>query len=107
MVGKRIVRLVKNMAGERVAGEVGQIIGSDQHPTYNGHEYQYFVTVQWQDREGNLSRPWKYSKEQLNSHTRPLRIQEIAAIEPKQTEPKRALPSQLIQIRNHDRGLSM
>ena len=78
MVGKRVVELTRGMDGKLVSGRRGEIVAADQLPEPIDNRYRYCVLVQWTDREGNRSRPRRYSKEELAHSTRPLRIQEIA-----------------------------
>lgn len=79
MVGKHIVQLTENATGKKVSGRVGQIVAAEQKPTFIGNRYEYFVAVQWRDRDGNVSKSFCLNKQQIKHYTRPLRIQEIAA----------------------------
>jgi len=80
-VGKQIVRVFERASGEKVDGRVGRIVAAEQVPHFHGNNYQFFVSVQWTNRDGSLSLPARFGKEQLEQHTRPLRIQEMAAAE--------------------------
>lgn len=81
VVGKQIVRVFERASGEKVDGRVGRIVAAEQVPEFHGNNYQFFVSVRWTNRDGTRSPPARLGKEQLEQHTRPLRIQEIAAAE--------------------------
>lgn len=70
MVGKRVIQMVTDIQGNAVAGRKGEVVASEQTPRYSGNAYQFFVSIIFTDRDGNRSRPWLYSKEQLKNHTR-------------------------------------
>lgn len=79
MVGTRIVRVFDRVNGDKVDGRQGKIVAAEQTPHFHGNNYQHFVAVEWVNRDGSRSTWHRYSKEQIAAHTRPMRIQEIAA----------------------------
>ena len=79
MVGKRIVRVFERANGDRVDGRRGEIVAAEQTPHFHGNNYQHFVAVQWVNKDGSKSTWHRYSKQQIEEYTRPMRIQEIAA----------------------------
>lgn len=108
VVGKQIVRVFTKSNGEKVDGHVGRIIASEHAPELHGNDHQYFVVVQWIDREGRQSRPIRFSKDCLANATRPLLIQEIAAAQYQQRTSIEELKQQAsVKKLGRKRGLGM
>jgi hypothetical protein len=102
VVGKQIVRVFERASGQKIDGRSGRIVAAEQIPEFHGNNYQFFVAVQWNNRDGTRSKPTRLSKEQLEQCTRPLRIQEIAAAQNRQ-----GVAAAQNQTRRQQRGFSM
>jgi len=103
VVGKQIVRVFEKANGARMDGRIGRIEAAEQVPHFHGNNYQYFVSVRWINRDGTQSMPHRMSKEQIEQHTRPLRVQEIAQAQHK----ARQIRSSATQQRTKRRGFRM